>query len=155
MLCSLQSARTVLRAIAQARKLSRAPASSRTLFLCAACAQRLRSAKAPTCTVRWHLDQLAVQHNYMQGRQSCRQLCSLIDTTAPEIAHKQDSTWKATFPAVPAAAVDEFSDALLCYGATAVRRATAFFRTVNLTNQVFAPDVSACGICKLLMAGLL
>jgi hypothetical protein len=126
MLRSLASARTVLRALAQGPcKVSRYPASSRSLFLCAACEQRLRRAAGLTCAAQWHLHQLPAQLNCTQARVSSRQLCSLTDTTAPEMVRKHDSSWKATFPAVPAAVVDEFSDALLGYGATAVRRATA------------------------------
>ena len=59
------------------------------------------------------------------GGGSTRRLCSVKEATLPDIALKQESSWKAVFPSVPQAAVDEFSDALLAYGATAVRRVSA------------------------------
>ena len=126
MLRSLRSARTVLRDLVQCPcKRSRIPALARSVSVCTGCAQRLHPAEAPAATPLWRLQQLPAQLKHTQANVSSRQLCSLTDISATDIARNQDDTWKATFPAVPAAHVDEFSDALLCYGATAVRRATS------------------------------
>ena len=124
MLRSFGSAGTVLRSVLR-RPASRIACAPRSPASRAACARPLQCTEAPARVPPWQARQLLAPHDLAHASMSARLWCSVKDGTPADVAREQDSSWKAVFPAVPHVAVDDFSDALLCYGATAVRRACA------------------------------